>query len=191
MENCNLCLEAFDSDELIEVENGLIKLKTGVVKLSDVIFNVFSSKVNSVYCAQLNINPLVSSTPQIGHISVICMNCKAQIINFYNFKESVKINLDPIDSQKISIIDEVREFLCQSDNKFAVLKSYNVLTIHPDNTAEDEEIEEEIILQEQPDEMGNDKHEDEISVPNKDKGSRRTRQSKRGRSGSNEDLALI
>lgn len=40
MEKCSLCKELYDDEELIEVKDGLIKLKTEIAKFSDVIANV-------------------------------------------------------------------------------------------------------------------------------------------------------
>lgn len=47
MENCSLCSDKFDYDELIEIKDGLLKMKAGFIKLHDVISDVFClSKVS-------------------------------------------------------------------------------------------------------------------------------------------------
>lgn len=45
MEKCNLCCEFLDSDELIQVEDGLVKMKDGFVSLSAVISDVLLPRV--------------------------------------------------------------------------------------------------------------------------------------------------
>lgn len=70
---------------------------------------------------------------QVGHLETICTNCKGQIINFHNFKEKVKTNLE-VEPQKIEILEEVKKFLYSSDEHLTVLKHDKSLSIVPTNT---------------------------------------------------------
>lgn len=51
MDNCSLCSETIDSDELIEVKDSLIKLKTGIADFSTIISDVFGCSVNTYLCS--------------------------------------------------------------------------------------------------------------------------------------------
>lgn len=46
MDKCNLCSESFDLDNLIEIRDSLIKLKSGTAEFSNLIFNVFPTQVS-------------------------------------------------------------------------------------------------------------------------------------------------
>jgi hypothetical protein len=55
MDECKLCSEAKDVEELIEVQDSLIRLKTGIISFSEAISKVFCiPKVNK----DLKIRPL-------------------------------------------------------------------------------------------------------------------------------------
>lgn len=45
MDECSFCSALCDADELIEVKDSLVKLKSGFKEFSDVISNVYMSKV--------------------------------------------------------------------------------------------------------------------------------------------------
>lgn len=66
----------------------------------------------------------------MDHPLVICGKCKEQIINFYNFKIKVKLNLNQtLDVQTNEIIEEVKEFLSRKSEKMTVLKQETSLSI--------------------------------------------------------------
>lgn len=45
MEKCSFCSELHDADELIEIKDSLVKLKSGFKEFSEVIEFVYMSKV--------------------------------------------------------------------------------------------------------------------------------------------------
>lgn len=67
----------------------------------------------------------------------MCVNCKSQIVNFYNFKQKVKRNLYKSDDQnKTEVIEKVKEFLDKADENMIVLNNKTSLSIVPESTFE-------------------------------------------------------
>jgi hypothetical protein len=68
----------------------------------------------------------------MDHLVHICFNCKAQVVDFYNFKVKVKPNLNDLDEEKTKIVEQVQEFLKeQSESMVVIRETENTLTILP------------------------------------------------------------
>ncbi|CRK94873.1 CLUMA_CG008365, isoform A [Clunio marinus] len=117
MEQCNLCSEDRDSDDLIEVKGSFVKLKTGIVEFLHAMLNVFCEN-------------------KLDNIKQICRECKDQIVTFYNFKEKVKENLPAKNvSRNQELLQHVEDFLCGKSEEMKMIKSETTLTITPVNDA--------------------------------------------------------
>lgn len=58
---------------------------------------------------------------QTDHVSLICFDCKEQIVNFYNFKQKVKPNLNTVHADD-KILDHVRDFLNENTEQMIVIQ---------------------------------------------------------------------
>ena len=92
MDICRLCSEERDDEDLIEVKDSLIRLKSGIVDFESVIREILGIK-NVSFKIKLILFHIHYSIFQLDHLTFICFSCKEQIFSFYNFKLKVKPNL--------------------------------------------------------------------------------------------------
>lgn len=64
MDECSFCSELYDADELIEVKDSLVKLKSGFKEFSEVIANVYMSKVMLMMTKRLSMTTPIATKTQ-------------------------------------------------------------------------------------------------------------------------------
>lgn len=65
----------------------------------------------------------------------ICNECKDKIINFYSFKQSIKIKNEskPLKNKNKEILKKVEDFIIKNDNKVDIIEHNNCLSIIPES----------------------------------------------------------